>query len=430
MPLPPDEFRAVMPDISNLGQLLSGPSGIQELMDDLGEAFSVSPDMRMLGGGNPAAIPQMQALWRDRMRELLEDSGKLDRALLNYDPPAGNPVFREVFAAFLRRECGWIVTAENVCVLPSSQTAFFLLFNLLAGECQGGKKRILLPLVPEYIGYANQGSCADFFTACLPRIEERGPHEFKYHIDFEKLRITPDIAGLCVSCPTNPTGNVISAEEFARLKELAARHGIPLIIDNAYGHPFPGVTYTGFRPQWDEGMIFSISMSKIGLPGARTSMIVAAPRIVKALSNMNAVVSLANGNLGQSILLPLLADDTLVRLSREVIAPYYRHRSDHALGVLQSELGDKIPWAVHSREGAFFLWLWLRDLPIPAAELYQRLKKKKALVIPGHYFAFGLDKPWPHADQCLRLTFSQPEHIVREGLEILAGEVKAVFSNA
>jgi len=418
-----------MPGYSNIGNLLSGPSGIQELMDDLGEAFSIAPDLRMLGGGQPAAIPQMQALWRDRMRELLEDSGKLDRALLNYDPPAGNPVFREAFAAFLKRECGWNVTRENICVLPSSQTAFFLLFNLLAGESSGGGKRILLPLLPEYIGYANQGCCRGFFTACLPRIEEGAAHEFKYHVDFDRLRITPDIAGVCVSCPTNPTGNVISAEEFARLRELAARHGIPLIIDNAYGHPFPGVIYTGFRPHWDEGMIFSISMSKVGLPGVRTSMIVAAPPIVKALSNMNAIVSLANGNLGQAVLLPLLADDTLVRLSREVIAPFYRHRSDHAFGVLQHELGDKVPWSAHSRDGAFFLWLWLKELPITASELYQRLKKKKVLVIPGHYFAFGLDGPWPHADQCLRLTFSQPEHIVREGLEILAEEVKAVFAN-
>ena len=45
-------------------------------------------------------------------------------------------------------------------------------------------------------------------------------------------------------------------------------------------------------------------------------------------SNMNAIVSLANGNLGQAILLPLLADDTLVRLSRDVIAPFYPYFSD------------------------------------------------------------------------------------------------------
>ncbi len=411
--------------LSTPGSLLSGPSGIQELMDDLGEALTTHPDMRMLGGGNPAAIPEVQALWRERMQELLQDGGRLDRALLNYDPPAGNPAYREAFATFLQRECGWDVTHENICVLPSSQNAFFLLFNLLAGDSPVGKKRILFPLVPEYIGYANQGVSAGIHTACKPIIEERGPHEFKYRIDFDRLKITPDIAAVCVSCPTNPTGNVLTADEFARLRELTQQHGIPFIVDNAYGHPFPDVLYTDFSPKWEEGMIFSISMSKVGLPGVRNSMIVASKEIVRALANMNAIVSLATGNVGQALLMSLLADDTLPRISREVIRPFYRERSDAAVAVLHETLGEKVPWALHAREGAFFLWLWFKELPIPAKELYQRLKKRKVLVIPGHYFSFGLEERWEHPHQCLRLTFSQPEHIVREGLEILAEEVIA-----
>ena len=409
---------------SHIGNRLSGPSGIQELMDDLGAAMTSHPDMRMLGGGQPAAIPEVQALWRDRMRDLLADGAALDRTLLNYDPPAGNPHFREAFAAFLKRECGWDVSRENICVLPSSQTACFLLFNLLAGEGSGGKKRILFPLVPEYIGYANQGLCEGMFTTCLPQIEERGPHEFKYRVDFEKLKVTPDIAGIAVSCPTNPTGNVLTADEFSRLRDLTRQHGIPFIVDNAYGHPFPDVIYNGFQPKWEPGMVFSISMSKVGLPGVRNAMIVADKAIVEALANMNAIVSLANGNVGQALLMPLLKDDTLLRLSRDVIRPSYRVRSDFAVGVLSEALGDGLPWALHAREGAFFLWLWLKNLRIPAAELYQRLKDRKVLVIPGHYFAPGLDGPWPHAAQCLRITFSQPESIVREGLEILAEEAR------
>lgn len=412
-------------NFSTPGTLLSGPSGIQELMDDLGAAMTSHPDMRMLGGGQPAAIPEVQALWRNRVRELLDDGAALDRTLLNYDPPAGNPHFREAFAAFLKRECGWDVTHENVCVLPSSQTACFLLFNLLAGEGTGGRKRILFPLLPEYIGYANQGLSKGMFAACLPRIEERGPHEFKYRVDFDRLQVTPDIAGVAVSCPTNPTGNVLTPDEFTRLRDLARGHGIPFIVDNAYGHPFPDVLYTGFHPRWEPGMIFSISMSKVGLPGVRNAMIVADKTIVKALASMNAIVSLANGNVGQALLLPLLADDTLLRMSREIIRPFYRTRSDFAVKVLTEDLGGTVPWALHAREGAFFLWLWLKSLRIPAAELYQRLKARDVLVIPGHYFAFGLDSPWPHAAQCLRITFSQPEQVVREGLEILAEEVRA-----
>lgn len=412
-----------MSDFSTIGQRLAGPCGIQELMDDLGEALSLHPDMRMLGGGQPAAIPEVQQLWRRQMEAMLADS-TLDKTLLNYDPPGGNPLFREKFAAFLKRECGWDVTRENIAVMPSSQSAFFLLFNLLAGDTPGGKKRILFPLLPDYIGYANQALAEGQFTACRPIIEDHGPREFKYHVDFESLRLTPDIAAMCVSCPTNPTGNVLTEEEFTRLRDLARQHGIPLMIDNAYGHPFPDVIHGSFRPQWEPGMIFSISLSKVGLPGVRTSVVVADPAIVRALSNMNAIVSLANGNVGQALLSPLLGDDTLLRLGRETIRPFYKERSDFAKGVLAHALGEDLPWALHAQEGAFFLWLWLKDLPVPAAELYRRLKARKVLVIPGHYFAFGLDEEWKHPQECLRLTYSQPGHIVQEGLEILADEVR------
>lgn len=411
---------------SDIGRRLAGQSGIQELMDDCGEALTLYPDMRMLGGGQPAAIPEVQALWRQRMTEMLADGTSLDKTLLNYDPPAGNPAFREAMAGFLKRECGWQVTRENIAVVPSSQTGFFLLFNLLAGPSAAGRRRILFPLLPEYIGYANQALSEGQFTAVPARIESRGEHEIKYQIDFDRLHITSDIAALCISCPTNPTGNVLTPEEFQRLHELAQQHHIPLMLDNAYGHPFPGVLHGDWRPHWQPGMIFSISLSKVGLPGVRTAVIVADPGIVKALSNMNAIVSLANGNLGQALLTPLLADDRLLRLGSEVIRPFYRERSDFAKGVLASALGPHLPWALHVQEGAFFLWLWLKKLPIPAAQLYQRLKARKVLVIPGHYFSYGLEQAWQHPQECLRLTYSQPLSVVQEGLEILAEEVRAL----
>jgi valine--pyruvate aminotransferase len=81
------------------------------------------------------------------------------------------------------------------------------------------------------------------FHAVPPLIEKTGPHEFKYRVDFDRLEITPDIAAICASRPTNPSGNVLTDDEIARLSDLAERHGIPLIIDNAYGAPFPGIIF-------------------------------------------------------------------------------------------------------------------------------------------------------------------------------------------
>jgi valine--pyruvate aminotransferase len=401
---------------------LAGPSGIQALMDDLGQAMTIHPDMRMLGGGQPAAIPEVQSLWRQRVAEMLQDGTALDRALLNYDPPGGNPHFKEAAAEFFQRECGWPVHVENIAIISGSQTAMFFLFNYLA---DGGRK-ILFPLLPDYIGYANQDLRPGMLHGVPGIIEETGPHEFKYRVDFDRVKLDHSIGAMALSCPTNPTGNVITQDEFDRLKQMAQQAGVPFILDCAYGYPFPNVVYTGFEPQWEPGLIFSISLSKIGLPGVRTSIVVADPHIVTALRNINAIVSLANGNLGQAILLPLLKDDRLMKISREVVRPFYKQRSDLAVSIIQQTLnqggGD---WALHRQDGAFFLWLWLKELRISAAELYERLKARKVLVIPGHYFSFGLEEPWQHASQCLRITFSQPEHIVREGLEILAEEVRA-----
>ena len=145
-------------EFSLAGGKLAGPSGILELMDDLGRAMTIDPSMRMLGGGNPAAVPGMQSLIRQRMSELMADGDALERMLANYDPPQGNPRFVRELAALLRREFGWDIGPQNIAITSGGQSAFFYLFNLLAGRFAGGRsKKILLPLAPEYIGYGDQG---------------------------------------------------------------------------------------------------------------------------------------------------------------------------------------------------------------------------------------------------------------------------------
>ena len=62
---------------------------------------------------------------------------------------------------------------------------------------------------------------------------------FKYHVDFSKLQVTEKTAAMCVSRPTNPTGNVLTDDEVEHLDEIAQAADIPLIIDGAYGLPFP-----------------------------------------------------------------------------------------------------------------------------------------------------------------------------------------------
>jgi valine--pyruvate aminotransferase len=417
---------------SAAGEKLTARSGILELMDDLGRAMTTDPGMRMLGGGNPAPVPGMVRLLRERMAEVLASGDDLDRMLGNYDPPQGNPRFVRALAELLQRTFGWEVGPENIAVTCGGQSAFFYLFNLLGGRFADGRRRkILLPLAPEYIGYADQGIEEDLFVACRPRIEsgtEQGPRFFKYHIDFGAVEAAlgeHDIAAIAASRPTNPTGNVLTDEEVHRLSQLAQERGIPLILDNAYGAPFPGILFVPAEPYWAPHTILTLSLSKLGLPGTRTGIVVAPPHIASAVASMTAILGLANGNVGQQLVLPWIESGSILDLGSKILRPFYAGKSRAAIAWAHEFFEPSgLDWALHANEGAFFLWLWLKNLKITTQELYQRLKQRKVLTVPGEFFFFGMKEDWHHRHECLRLNFSQSADMVREGLKIIADEAR------
>ena len=409
---------------SDFGEKLSAHSGIYDLMEDLGSALSAG-GMIMMGGGNPAHIPAVEDVWRRRLEEILATPGAMESMLGDYDTPRGRPDFLETMADFLRNHLQWPIGPQNIAVTTGSQTANYLLFNLLAGSRAGSPRRILFPLVPEYIGYAGQGAVPDMFRAWRPEIELRAPDTFKYRAAFGE--ITPDIAALCVSRPTNPSSNVITDNELSTLSKLVAQADARLIIDHAYGQPFPGVIFSDVRPPaWEEHVIHTFSLSKLGLPTSRTGIIVADEKIIDRIARMNAQVVLATSTIGQTITRPLFASGELTRLCSDVVRPFYRQRSEAALAALRESFAGYEHYRVHECEGAFFLWLWLPHLPVSDKELYARLKRRGLLVVPGSYFFPGLQQPWEHASQCIRVTYSSNPTAVRRGMTILADEVRTL----
>ena len=87
-----------------------------------------------------------------------------------------------------------------------------------------------------------------------------------------------------------------------------------------------------------------------------------------------------------------------------------------------------LPYRVHKPEGTFFFWLWLENMPVTSQKLYERLKERGVLVVPGQYFFPGLDEPWRHKQECLRVNYSQDDDVVRKGIAILAEEIRRAFS--
>jgi valine--pyruvate aminotransferase len=417
---------------TRFGERMTRHTGALELMDDLGSALARDDvaSLQLLGGGNPARIEAIEQVYRRRLHEIAADAAEFGRFAAAYAAPGGDLGFRAAVADTLQAAYGWPLTARNVGLTSGSQSAFFFLFNLFAGECGGAggpaRRRVLLPLAPEYIGYADLGLCEDMLVSQAALVEDTGDGFFKYRIDFERLTVTPDVGAICVSRPTNPSGNVLTVGELERLEALARAHDVPLIVDAAYGLPFPGIQHAHPGALWNPNVVFCLSLSKLGLPALRTGIVVADEPVIEALTAFNATAALAPGSAGAVIVDPLLRSGELLALCEEQIRPHYQQRCTRAVTALR-EAFESLPLQIHRPEGAFFLWLRFPGLPISSAELYRRLKRRGVYVLSGHHFFPGLPEDTPHRHECIRLSYAQPAERVRAGIAVLAEEVRRAY---
>lgn len=415
--------------LSRIGDQFNRLSGTRLLMDDLGRVQQAPGTFINLGGGNPSQVPALHEWFSDKLAALAS-ARNFDQLFSTYDDPLGSVTFRDVFAGFLRDHLGWRVTRENVLCTAGSQASFFMLFNILAGpDHEGLQRRILFPQCPEYIGYNDLCLATGGLTAVASRPVITGVHRFRYEIDFAAIEIDATISAVCISRPTNPSGNVCSDEEMKSLSQMAKRHRIPLIVDCAYGDPFPGITFHPGQLEWFDNLVTCFSLSKLGLPGMRVGIVVARPDLIQVLSNMNAAMVLTTNPIGTRLAHELFESRRVLEMVDSQIRPFYLGKAKLAIECCDRFFAG-LDYFLHEPGGAIFLWVWFRGLPITAAELYERLKARGVLVIPGHLFAPGLAQPTPQMAQCIRISYAQPAALVEHGLRIIAEEVRAAYDGA
>jgi len=416
---------------SNFADQYRQQVGTVQLMEDLGKATTAEGPIYQLGGGNPAHIPEVEVLLQEAMADLTHDSKAFGRMIGEYDAPGGNLAFRQTLADLLQDQFGWALTAEHIALTNGSQSSFGVLFNSFAGHfADGSHKTILLPLTPEYVGYFDVGLAEQpIFDGRRPDIDLLPHRQFKYRVDFKGLELGDRYGAVCVSRPTNPTGNVITDAEMAQLREACSRADIPLIVDGAYGLPFPGMIFTDATPFWDDNTILLLSLSKLGLPGIRTGIVVAHPEVITLIRNHNAINSLAPSRFGPTLLTPLLQRRQLQDLCDNVVRPYYQRKLKHALDVVSTAMAD-LPVRVHKPEGALFIWLWFEDLPISSHALYEALMAQGVFVLPSQPFYPSLIEGWRHQHECLRINYAAADDTVTQGLALVADMARNAYDVA
>lgn len=117
---------------SAFGEKFTQHSGILQLMDDLGDALKSDKPVNMLGGGNPARIAEVNAVFADVFSKLAAEHAVEN--IGNYSNPQGDAALIAALTKFLNREYGWNLTADNIALTNGSQTRFSICLTCSAAN--------------------------------------------------------------------------------------------------------------------------------------------------------------------------------------------------------------------------------------------------------------------------------------------------------
>ena len=421
------------PALTQIGEQMSNLTGVRAIMKDIIQTLQAGTGQEFinLSAGNPLILPEVEQLWRDCTAELLASSD-YGEVVCRYGSSQGYGPLISAIANDFNRRYGLNLSERNILITPGSQSLYFYAANAFGGYTSSGQlKQIVLPLSPDYTGYGGVSLVPEALIAYKPTLDiDYSAHKFKYRPDFSQLAITEHTGCVIFSRPCNPTGNVLTDDEVQKIAALAAPYDVPVLIDSAYGPPFPALNFTEMTPVFGDNILHCMSLSKVGLPGERIGIAIGDAQVIGALESFQTNMCIHPSRYGQAIAAYAIASGALAEIATQVIRPYYQNKFAVLETTLNQAMPKNLPWFLHRGEGAIFGWLWLQDLPLSDWEFYQQLKQVGVIVVPGSSFFPGLREDWPHKQQCLRISLTASDKEIETGMQRLAKVAEEVYQRS
>lgn len=305
----------------------------------------------------------------------------IDPLTARYSPDEGLPEVREALAARYRRNYGAQINNENICLTVGASQAFWLAIMAL---CQSGDEVIVqTPFYFDHdMGLAMLGIkrvYAPFSAASggIPSLEAIAG------------LITTRTRAILLVTPSNPTGAVTPPGLLSELYQLAASHGIALLLDETYADfithgTAPHQLFTD--PEWGDHLIQIMSFGKTySLTGYRAGALVAGKELIHHALKAQDTMVVCQPRLTQLAL--RYAADNLEGWVRENCQMMAR-RHDCFLAEF-TKPGN--PFRLVA-SGSFFGWV---QHPFPGLSGRQAAKKliddAGLLTLPGEVFGSGFE---------------------------------------
>jgi aspartate aminotransferase len=322
--------------------------------------------------GNPFDEPPQEVI--QSLKKYIADDYK---GVHRYMSNAGYPEVREKIAAFLQKESGVPLTAENIVMTVGAAGGLNVVLKSLLNP--GEEVMVFAPYFVEYDFYTdNHGG----------RVVVVPPDTTSFEPDLQAFRslITPKTKALIINIPNNPTGVLYSDKTLAAiaqiLKEKEREYGtsIYVISDQPYAEIlFDGQKMPNLLTAFDNAIIVNSFSKSLGLAGERIGYIALSSRIDQADVLANAL-SFCNRTLGFVNAPGLFQKVVADALEAKVDIDAYREKRDFFYGNL-----TRLGFECIKPQGAFYLFP--KALIADDIEFVRRAVKYNLLLVPGSGFS-------------------------------------------
>jgi aminotransferase len=374
------------------------PSGIRKFFD----LVSASKDIISLGVGEPDFVTP----WSVREACIVA----LDRGRTSYTPNSGLVELRETISEYLAQSFQLqYEPANQVLVTIGGSEAIDLALRTLVSPGD----EVLIP-EPCYISY----SPITAITGGVPvGVETFAENQFKITADSLREKITDRSKVLILCYPSNPTGGIMTYEDWLPIAQLVEEHDLIVISDEIYAELTYGQKHVSFAslPGMKDRTILVSGFSKaFAMTGWRLGYACGHPELIAAMLKIHQYTVMCAPIMGQVAAVAALRQG-LSEKGRMVEA-YNQRRRLVVRGFREMGLD------CHEPQGAFYAFPSVQNTGLDSEQFAQRLLVDgKVAVVPGNVFGLG-------GEGFIRCSYATSVANLTEAIERMATFVKPLLS--
>ncbi len=274
----------------------------------------------------------------------------------HYTDIPGRPALRAAIASDHHQSGGASYGAENVIVLAGAQNALFS-----ASLCLFSPGDEVLVLEPMYVTYEATLRAAGAEIVHVPPLPESG---FRPDLAAIERAITPRTRAIMFANPNNPSGVVMTEDEFLGIADIARRHDIWTISDEVYAALTFEAPHRSISalPGMAERTVTIGSLSKSqAMTGWRCGWLIGPQTLVRHVDNLSLCMLYGlPGFVQEAAILALTGARGEMDRMREI----YRHRRD----LVHAALADMPELSVMSPQAGMFVLIDVRGTGLGSAD--------------------------------------------------------------